>query len=733
MASAGDVNRDGFPDLIVGAPAHDAAGGPGFGKAFVYYGSADGLPSSPSWSAEGEQAGSLFGAAVGSAGDTNGDGFGDIVIGAPGHDLGDNSFERDSGRLYIYLGSAQGLLSTPALVVDGRPYDLGGSGRLGISVAFGDFNGDGFSDVVGAEFARYVGGADVFYGSASGPSATNSWSFGPQAGRALGSSVAAADLNGDGRDELIVTSSDDGEGLTPRAVFYLGSANGLPTSDPGWPPPGVPPDFSIDALENAVSLGDLDRDGYDDFVALSRDPNTKPYANHVVYRGSPTGPILSQALGGVLGAPGRLSRLGDLNGDGFTDLVAQDGSTFYLYLGSATGFRPLSDGMGTFDAVLAGAGDVDRDGFSDLVAGDAAHERVDVYRGATDWTFRVTGDVSVRQEVFPAGGETWLDITVSSAGPETVRVRLVDLFPPNISPSWFCRFDSGPLVSAACLNDPYSGAPPSTPGDIDSMITMPPGSTIIYSATFGTPSLPGGNTASLVSGDWLFDPDLSNNQATLSLGPAEDPLFADGFESGSTSAWSSSGGRGLAVLEAAALSGSYGLQVRLPVFGPAGVRDTTPQGESGYHARFLFDPNGFGGGPGAARRRVSRTVLFSGHAEGGLRPLFEVLIEANAGQLALVARASQDDGSASAAPRAAIADAPHLVDVLWRRATGEGAGDGSFVLLLDGTVAGTLSGLDNDAGGGVDQVDLGLSSRPLPRVGLRRTVFLDAFESWRLH
>ena len=291
------------------------------------------------------------------------------------------------------------------------------------------------------------------------------------------------DVNGDGYDDLIVTSSDDNEGATPRAVFYLGSASGLPTGDPGWPPPGVAPDFSLDALENAVSLGDLDGDGHDDFVALARDPNGRPFPSHVVYRGSPSGPILAQELGGVLGVSGRLNRLADMNGDGFPDLVAQDGSTFYFYFGSDTGFRPLSDGMGTLDARLADAGDVDRDGFSDLVAGDEAHERVDVYRGGTDWTFSATGDVSVRQEAFPAGGETWLDITLSNAGPETVRVRLVDHFPPGISPSWFCRFDSGPLASAACLNDQAGGDPHSTLGDIDSIVTMPPGGVIIYSAT----------------------------------------------------------------------------------------------------------------------------------------------------------------------------------------------------------------------------------------------------------
>ena len=89
---------------------------------------------------------------------------------------------------------------------------------------------------------------------------------------------------------------------------------------------------------------------------------------------------------------------------------------------------------------------------------------------------------------------------------------------------------------------------------------MPPGGEIIYSAIFGTPSLPVANTASIVSGDWFVDPDPSNNQSTVILDPAQDPLFADGFESGNASAWSSASGPGLAVLR----SGGPGGELRPP-------------------------------------------------------------------------------------------------------------------------------------------------------------------------
>jgi hypothetical protein len=731
VASAGDVNGDGFPDLIVGAPAHDAAAGPGCGKVFVYYGSADVLPSSPSWTAEGEQTGSLFGAAVASAGDVNGDGFGDIVIGAPGFDSGPEFYERDSGRLYVYLGSAQGLAAAPALVFDGRPSDLGGPARLGTSVTAGDFNADGFSDVVGAEFSRYVGGADVFYGSASGPSPASSWSYGPQSGRALGSSVAAADVNGDGYDDLVVTSAPD-EDDAPSARIYLGSPGGLANVPGGWPPPGAPPDLGVDGLSNVLNVGDLDGDGYEDLLAVyggAQFGSIVPY--HAFYRGSPSGPILARRLGGVLDPRGQLDRLGDMNGDGFPDFVARDGSSVYFYFGSAAGFRPLSDGMITLDAAVSGAGDVNRDGFDDLVVGDAAHERVDVYRGGTDWTFHVAGDVSVQQEVWALGAESMIDITVANAGPETVRVRLVDHFPPSTGPAWYCwTLSSGP-VSATCLNDPYPG--PLALGDIDSVITLAPGGGIRYTVGLGVVSLPVANTASIVAPDWFIDPDPSNNQSTAVLGPAQEGIFADGFESGGFSAWSSHSASGLAVLPAAALEGQYGLQVTASPRGTAAVvRDASPSGENAYHARFRFDPNGFGARVGrAAARPAARTILFSGQGPAG--PLFEVVLEPKRDKLFLVGRAAVDDGSVSQTERAAVTDAAHVIDIGWRRATGPGANNGLVVVQIDGRPAGSLANLDNDAGGGVDSVELGLTGvGSRPPFGAHRTVFLDAFESWRL-
>jgi hypothetical protein len=169
VASAGDVNGDGYSDVIVGASLFDN-GQTDEGRAFVYHGSASGLSTTPNWTAESNQAGAQFGFSVASAGDVNGDGYSDVIVGARLFADG----ETDEGRAFVYHGSASGLSTTPNWTAESNQEDA----QFGFSVASaGDVNGDGFSDViVGAH--RFDNGetdegrAFVYHGSASGLSTT---------------------------------------------------------------------------------------------------------------------------------------------------------------------------------------------------------------------------------------------------------------------------------------------------------------------------------------------------------------------------------------------------------------------------------------------------------------------------------------------------------------------------------------------------------------------------------
>jgi hypothetical protein len=96
VGTAGDVNGDGYADVIVGA-AQFNNGLHAEGRAFVYHGAGSGLSLTPNWTAESNQASALFGYAVGTAGDVNGDGFADVIVGAPYFDNG----QSDEGRAFI--------------------------------------------------------------------------------------------------------------------------------------------------------------------------------------------------------------------------------------------------------------------------------------------------------------------------------------------------------------------------------------------------------------------------------------------------------------------------------------------------------------------------------------------------------------------------------------------------------------------------------------------------------
>jgi len=101
VGTAGDVNGDGYSDVIVGAPYYDSDE-TDEGWAYVYHGSATVLSTTADWTAESDQAGANFGYSVGTAGDVNGDGYSDVIVGAPYYDSG----ETDEGRAYVYHGSA---------------------------------------------------------------------------------------------------------------------------------------------------------------------------------------------------------------------------------------------------------------------------------------------------------------------------------------------------------------------------------------------------------------------------------------------------------------------------------------------------------------------------------------------------------------------------------------------------------------------------------------------------
>ena len=218
VGTAGDVNGDGYDDVIVGAPEYDGGLGNGDGAAFVFLGSAAGVADGDPLTANAQLEPNSFsvrlGVSVSGAGDVNGDGYDDVIVGDDDYD--DFPVSDGGGFAFVFLGSATG-------VADGNPSTAHaqiGANQLGANLGWsvsdaGDVNADGYDDViVGAwnyEGDRFDGGAAfVFLGSATGIASGHASTAHAQLESDrntgdLGASVSSAgDVNGDGYDDVIV-------------------------------------------------------------------------------------------------------------------------------------------------------------------------------------------------------------------------------------------------------------------------------------------------------------------------------------------------------------------------------------------------------------------------------------------------------------------------------------------------------------------------------------------------
>ncbi|MBL8008670.1 MAG: FG-GAP repeat protein, partial [Ignavibacteria bacterium] len=412
ISTAGDVNADGYSDIIVGSPGFDN-GQTDEGKCFAYLGSASGLVTTPNWTKESNEAGGLFGVSVSTAGDINGDGYADIILG--GNKL-DDGVQTDEGRVFLYLGKNSGVHSGSTIIYESNQP----GSEFGYSVALaGDVNGDGFSDIVVGAYRysngqSYEGRAFLYLGSAHPMSTTQNVLLEKnQASSLFGCSVSTAgDVNGDGYADVIIGASDFDNGQTDEgaAFVYHGSASGLSVIS-NWT---AESNQAAANFGNAVSTaGDVNGDGYSDvIVGAYHFSNQQSNEGRVfIYHGSASGlsaspnlTIESNQTDAYFGES--VSTAGDVNGDGYSDVLVgspnfDNGQTneggAFLYSGSSSGLSGTASWttesnqvLANYGASVSSAGDVNGDGYSDVIIGAPLYDqsftdagRAYLYRGSS--------------------------------------------------------------------------------------------------------------------------------------------------------------------------------------------------------------------------------------------------------------------------------------------------------------------------------------------------------------
>lgn len=510
FASAGDVNNDGFDDILIGARGFDPNGIDAAGASYVVFGKADGWNASQSLSTldgkngfrlVGFQVDQASGQVVASAGDVNGDGFDDVIVGAPSTDADGVNY---SGASYVIFGQGSGWdasidLSTldgnTGFRLDGQnEYDLAGSA---ISSA-GDVNGDGFDDLM----VRSAAGAYVIFGKSSGWTAAVDLSsvdgnigFHLIGGEFPPTAVSSAgDVNGDGFDDIAVSHPyADPDGVSNAGASYIvfGKASGWTTDvdvsalsgsdgfrlDGGFVNDGAGWDIS--------SAGDVNGDGFDDLlIGEAMSPYYAPYTGGVSYVvfGKASGWDATTDLSTLDGTDGfqvvpgvnedsiwSVASAGDINGDGFDDIIVggpfvsydvlNTGSCYVIY-GKASGWDPTFE-FSSVDAnngfriegqegdqigrTVSSAGDVNGDGFDDLMVGsedadpnglDAAGSTFIIFGGnftgsvthlGTDGDDTLTGTAAAEtfvgglgNDILNSGGGA--DAFQGGAGDDTIRI-----------------------------------------------------------------------------------------------------------------------------------------------------------------------------------------------------------------------------------------------------------------------------------------------------------------------
>ena len=427
VAAVGDLNGDGFDDVLIGAP-YDDIDAIDAGTAYVVFGGITGLLDLSSADARliGESGSDNAGLSVSAAGDVDGDGYDDLLVGA----WYANSGATDAGAAYLLLGPVTGDvdLATADYILSGDGADDNAGSGL---AAIGDWDGDGVPDLTVGAFgedsgASNAGAAYLLSGAdlATGTLGSTAWAqfTGERSDDQVGRSVASAgDVDGDGQLDLLISAppEDSGGNASGSVYLVLGPSSGgtvdLRYADAQLYGEGD----NHFAGRTVAGLEDLDGDGYDDVFIGADGEDSVSSGNGAAYLWN--GPIpsgsrdLSNATTKFVGDTGldyigrSVSNGGDLNGDGETDLLIGGTGDDYGDTDAGGGFvvlGPFSAGTVSKDDFyarlyaestddkagysVAGSFDFNGDGFDDVLVGVPGEDAGGTDAGAAYITFGAT-------------------------------------------------------------------------------------------------------------------------------------------------------------------------------------------------------------------------------------------------------------------------------------------------------------------------------------------------------